>query len=208
MVKLTKTEIIERIVKRLKTRKSKAIIYAVFLTLIALTFAYRFYMVAKENSFEVFNIIRNNAQNGVPVHVLHMQKTDGILLEPLTVKNNRGFVSGARLSAFKSGQKIGDCRVVSASRNIDLDTDMHVVKTSGCKDGLLYAENVKNGFYIPVSALHGNTVYVAENGVAQSREVIIENRDMNNALIKSGISAGDMVILSNIQNGEKIKIEK
>jgi len=208
MVKLTKTEIIEHIVKRLKTRKSKAVIYAIIIFLIACAFAYRFYAVSSENNFEVFNIIRNNAQNGTPVQVLDMEKTDGVLLEPLTIKNNRGYITGARLSSFKSGQKIGDCRVVSVSHNIDLDTGMHVVKTSGCKDGLQYAENIKKGFYVPVSALHGNAVFIAENGVAQYREVIIENRDSNNALIKSGINVGDVVILSNVQNGEKIKTEK
>ena len=208
MVKLTKTEIIERIVKKLKTRKSKSIIYMVFIGLILCAFAYRFYSVSKENNFEVFNIIRNNAQNGVPVRVLNMQKTDGVLLEPLTIKNNRGFVSGARLPYFKSGQKVGDCRIASVSHNIDLDTGMHVIKTSGCKDGLQYVENKKNGFYVPVSALRGSTVFVVNDGVAQSREIVIENRDSENALIKSGITDGDIVILSSVQDGEKIKIEE
>jgi len=208
MVKLTKTEIIENIVKKLKTRKSKSVIYAVLITLIVCAFGYRFYAVATENNFEVFNIIRNNEQNGAPVRVLDMQKTDGILLEPLTIKNNRGYVSGARLSLFKAGQKIGNCKITSVSKNIDLDTGMHVVKTSGCVNGLQYVENIKNGFYVPVSALHGNFVYVVNADIAEMREVVIENRDMENALIKSGINAGDKVILSNVQNGEKIKIEK
>ena len=208
MAKLTKTEIIERIVKKLKTRKSKSIIYMVFIGLILCAFAYRFYSVSKENNFEVFNIVRNNAQNGVPVRVLNMQKTDGVLLEPLTIKNNRGFVLGARLPYFKSGQKVGDCRIASVSHNIDLDTGMHVIKTSGCKDGLQYVENKKNGFYVPVSALRGSTVFVVNDGVAQSREIVIENRDSENALIKSGITDGDIVILSSVQDGEKIKIEE
>jgi len=208
MVKLTKTEIIENIVKKLKTRKSKAVIYTIVVTLVVCAFAYRFYAVSKENNFEVFNIIRNNAQNGVPVQVLDMQKTDGVLLEPITIKNNRAFVSGKRLSAFKAGQKVGNCRVVSVSQNIDLDTGMHVIKTAGCENGLQYAENTKNGFYVPVSALRGNTVYVAQDGVAELREIVIENRDMNNALVKSGLNSGDLVILSNVKNGEKIKIEK
>jgi len=208
MANLTKTEKIENIVKKLHTRKAKNVIYTIFIALVVGVFAYRFYAVSKENNFEVFNIIRNNEQNGVPVRVIEMHRTNGVLLEPLTVKNNRAFVSGKRLSAFKPGQKIGDCRVVSVSHNIDLDTGMHVIKTSGCKDGLQYAENTKNGFYVPVSALQGNTLYVAENGVAQSREVVIENRDNNNALIKSGINAGDKVILSSVQNGDKVKIEK
>ncbi len=208
MEKLTKTERIENIVKKLKTRKSKSVIYTILFVLVAFAFAYRFWAVSMENNFDVFNIIRNNEQNGVPSYVLDMQKTDGILYEPITIKNNRGFVSGARLPLFKSGQKIGDCKIVSVSHNIDLDTGMHIVKTSGCKNGLQYAEIKKNGFYVPVSALHGNAVYVLEDGIAVLREVIIENRDTQNALIKSGLNAGDIVVLSNIHDGEKVKIEK
>ena len=142
MAKLTKTERIENIVKKLKTRKSKNIIYTIIISLIVAVFVYRFWSVSNENNFEVFNIVRNNAQNGVPVRVMEMQKTDGVLYEPLTIKNNRAFVSGVRLSAFKAGQKVGNCKIVSVSQNIDLDTGMHVVRTSGCADGLQYAENV------------------------------------------------------------------
>ena len=208
MEKITKTERIERIVKKLKTRKSKNVIYTIVVALVVFAFSYRFYMVSAENNFDVFNIIRNNEKNGVPVYVLEMKKTDGILYEPITIKNNRGFISGARLNLFKSGQKIGNCKIVSVSRNIDLDTGMHVVKTSGCANGLQYAENKKNGFYVPVSALHGNAVYVVENDIATLREIVIENRDIENVLVKSGINDGDIVILSNIHDGEKVKIEK
>ena len=208
MVKLTKTEIIENIIKKLKTRKSKTVIYACLITVVVFAFAYRFYAVYKETNFEVFNIIRYNAQNGVPVRVLGMKKTDGTLLEPITIKNNRAFVSGKRLSAFKAGQKVGNCHIVSVSHNIDLDTGMHVIKTKGCENGLQYAENKKNGFYVPVSALRGNAVYVIKNGIAKLREIVIENRDMNNALVKSGLDVGDIVILSNVENGEKVKIQK
>lgn len=208
MVKLTKTERIENIVKRLKTRRSKTVIYTVFIAIVVCLFVGRFYAVSQENNFEVFNIIRHNAQNGVPVYVLNMEKTDGILYEPLTINNNRAYVSGARLGYFKAGQKVGNCKVASVSHNIDLDTGMHVVRTAGCKNGLQYAENKKNGFYVPVSALRGSSVYVVEDGIAQLREVVIENRDMENALIKSGINSGDVVILSNVKNGDKVKIEK
>lgn len=208
MEKITKTERIERIVKKLKTRKSKNVIYTIVVALVVFAFSYRFYMVSAENNFDVFNIIRNNEKNGVPVYVLEMKKTDGILYEPITIKNNRGFISGARLNLFKSGQKIGNCKIVSVSRNIDLDTGMHIVKTSGCANGLQYAENKKNGFYVPVSALHGNAVYVVEDNVAKLHEIVIENRDIENVLVKSGINDGDIVILSNIHDGEKVKIEK
>ena len=204
--KITKTQMIENLVKKLKTRKSKNIIYSLIGSFVVLCFGYRFYSVSQENNFDVFNIIRNNAQNGIPVNVLQMQKQDGILYEPLTIKNNRAYVSGSRISVFKPGQKIGNCKIVSVSHNIDLDTGMHVIKTSGCQNGLQYVEKEKNGFYVPVSAIHGNAVYVENNGVAQIRETVIEDRDAQNALIKSGIQDGDVVILSNVTENEKIKI--
>jgi len=203
---MTKTEKIENIIKKLKTRKSKNVLYTTFIVFVVCAFGYRFYKVNQENNFDVFNIIRNNMDNGIPVDVIKMQKTDGFLVEPLTIKNNRGFVSGARINNFKSGQKIGNCKIVSVSKNIDLDTGMHIVKTSGCSNGLQYAENKKNGFYVPVSAIRGNHVYVMENGIAHIREIVVENRDAQNALIKSGLNVGDIVILSNVQDNQKVKI--
>jgi len=202
------SEKIEQIVSKLKTRKSKNIIYIILIACVVSAFGYRFYTVSQENNFDVFNIIRNHNENGVPVDVLNMKKTDGVLLEPLTVKNNRAYVSGARVSNFRGGQKVDDCEIVSVSKNIDLDTGMHIVKTKKCVDGLHYVENKKIGFYVPVSALHGNAVYVVNNGVAQIREIEIENRDAQNALVKSGINSGDIVILSDIKDNQKVKFSE
>lgn len=205
---MTKTEYIENIVKKLKTRKSKNVIYIILAILVVAVFGYRFYSVARENNYNVFNISRQNVANGTPVNVLKMQKVDGILYEPITIKNNRAYISGKRLNMFHAGQKIGDCKIISVSKNIDLDTGMHVIKTSNCPDGLQYVENVKNGFYIPVSAIHGNVVYVVKHDVAYAKNIEIENQDMQNALIKSGIKNGDIVILSSVQNNQKIKISE
>ncbi|MBO7644810.1 MAG: hypothetical protein J6S57_00720, partial [Alphaproteobacteria bacterium] len=85
---------------------------------------------------------------------------------------------------------------------------MHVIKTSKCEDGLKYVQNVKKGFFIPVSAVHGNSVYVAESGVAHLRDVEIIGRDMQNVLIKKGINEDDLVILSDVKDGQKIRIIK
>ena len=202
------SENIENIIKKLKTRKSKNIIYLVVGIFAMCLFGYRFYTVAKERNTDVFNIIRNDLKNGTPVEILKMQQTDGVLYEPLTVKNNRAYVSGARIDMFHPGQSLGNCKIVSVSRNIDLDTGMHVIKTSNCKDGLMYAENKKVGFYVPVSAVRGDMVYVAENDVAHSRKIEIVNRDMQNVLIKSGVKDGDLIILSNVKDNQKIKIVK
>lgn len=205
---MTKTEMIENLVKKLKTRKYKNIIYITVIVLVVFAFGYRFYTVVRENNFDVFNIARHNAINGTPVTVLEMQKTNGILFEPITVKNNRAFVSGKRVNMFYGGQTIGNCKIVSVSKNIDLDTGMYVIKTSGCSNGLQYAQTKKYGFYIPMSAIHGNVVYVANDDVAHAVKIEIENQDMQNALIKSGIENGDIVILSNVQDNQKIKISK
>ena len=199
---------LEQIIKNLKTPKYKKIFYITIIVLSVLFIGYRFYSVAREHNFKVFNIIRNNMENGTPTEILTMKKTNGVLLEPLTIKNNMGFVSGARVSLFKPGQKLGNCKIVSVSRNIDLDTGMHIIKTSNCANGLQYAEKEKNGFYVPVSAIHGNVVYVMNSGVAHAREIVIEDRDAQNALIKSGLNEGDIVILSNITENEKVKVIK
>nr|MBQ0091454.1 hypothetical protein [Candidatus Enterousia merdequi] len=200
------SEKLELLINKLKTRKYKNIVYISVIFLIFAVFGIRFYIIAQENNFNVFNITRNNIKKGLPVDVLEMQKTDGVLLEPLTIKNNVGYVSGARIDNFKSGQKIANCKIVSVSKNIDLDTGMHVIKTYGCSDGLQYVENKINGFFVPMSAIHGDFVYVAQDGVAKMRKVIIANRDAQNALIKSGLNIGDIVILSHVEDNQKIKI--
>ena len=205
---MTKTEMIENFLKKLKTRKNKNIIYIIVAVLILGTFGYRFYSVIHERNFDVFNIVRNNIAMGTPVDVLEMQKTNGVLYEPITIKNNRAYVSGVRVNMFHAGQKVGNCKIVSMSHNIDLDTGMHIIKTSKCANGLQYAEKEKNGFYVPVSAIHGNVVYVMDSGVAHAREIVIEDRDAQNALIKSVLNEGDIVILSNITENEKVKVIK
>lgn len=200
------TQKIENIVQKLKTRKSKNVIYICVAFAVVFAFSYRFYAVAKENNLSVFNILRNNFDNGTPVRVVKMEKLNGILYEPLTVKNNRAYISGARVNVFKSGQKSGACKIVSVSKNIDLDTGMHIVKTSNCGDGLQYIEKENVGFYVPVSAVKGNTVFVIDDGVAKSREIEIADRDAQNVLIKSGVQVDDIVILSNVKDNEKVKI--
>jgi len=205
---MTKTERIENIVKKLKTRKSKTILYTIFIVFVVVCFGHRFYLVEQENNINVFNIERNNIEYGLPVETLIMEKKDGVLYEPLNIKNNRAYVSSARINLFKANQKIGDCKIVSVSKNIDLDSGMYVIKTASCKNGLQYVEIVAKGFYVPVSAIKGNNVYVVNGDVANSREIVIGGRDSQNALIKQGLSDGDIVILSDVKDNQKVKIVK
>ena len=202
---MTITEKIENIVKNLKTRKSKNIIYISLICICVGWFGYRFFAVFSEGNTDVFNIVRDDLANGTPIEILVVKKTDGVLYEPITIKNNRAYVSGARIGLFKTGQKVGDCKIVSVSRNIDLDTGMHIIKTSHCDNGLKYVEIQKNGVYVPVSAVHGNTVYIVDNDVARAQNIEIGGRDMQNVLISSGINDGDLLILSNVKDGQKIR---
>lgn len=202
------TEKIENFVKKLKTKKSKNIVYIFLMVVLIGCFAYRFYNVFTERNRTVFNIMRNNIENGAPVETLKISETDGVLYQPLNVKNNRAYVSGARVSMFKVGQKIGNCKIVSVSKNIDLYSGMHVIKTSGCLDGLQYVEHKQAGFYVPVSAVYGNNVYVVNGDKSSVRDIVTEARDSQNVLVKSGLKNGDIVILSKVSDNEKIKIVK
>jgi len=201
-------EKIELMVKKLKTRKSKNIIYLIVMCFVIAVFAFRFYVVAQEQNRAVFNIMRNNITNGTPVKVLEVQETKGVLYEPLNIKNNRAYVSESRLNLFKPGQSLGDCKIISVSHRIDLDSGMYLIRTKGCTDGLKYAQNEQNGFYVPISAISGNQLYVASDNTAHIREIVVVARDLQNALVKSGLQNGDIVILSNVQQNQKIRIVK
>lgn len=205
---MTKTERIENIIKKLKTRKSKNIIYLIVVSVVVGCFAYRFNAVQQEKNVDVFNIARNNLENGLPVQVLEMHKTDGVLYRPVTIKNNRAYVSGARVGFFKAGQKIGNCKITYVSKDLDLDTGMFVIKTTNCDDGLKYVENKKHGFYVPASSVSGNTVFIADGDIARARKIVINGRDAQNVLIESGLNDGDVVILSSVSDNQKIKIVK
>lgn len=201
-------EKIEKIIDKMKTRKAKNITYLVCFTLFFVMFAYRFYVVEAERNANVFNIIRNNASTGMPVNVITVSGQDGFLHEPVNIRNNRAYVAGNRVGMFKVGQNVGNCKISYVSNNIDLDTGMYVIKTSKCEDGLRFIENKKHGFYVPVSAVSGNYVYVVNGGVAQKREVVISGRDLQNVVIQSGLNDGDMVILSNVKDNQKIRVVK
>ena len=109
---------------------------------------------------------------------------------------------------FNVGQSLGDCKIISVSNNIDLDSGMYIIKTKKCSDGLKYAQNKQYGFFVPLSAVSGNAVYVVNAGVANVRKIEIVSRDSQNVLVKSGLENGDRVILSDVRNNEKIQIVK
>ena len=84
---------------------------------------------------------------------------------------------------------------------------MHVVRTRGASDGLQYAEFVGNGYFVPAYAVKGNSVLIAENGVAASREVTVVRQDSEKAFISEGLKDGDKVILSKVNAGDKVQVK-
>ena len=166
---------------------------------------FRGYAISSENARNVFNVARVSAEHGMPIEDLAVNKQAGILKEPLAVKNNRAYVSASRIGKFKAGQKVGDGVIASVSNSIDMDSGMYVVRTRGVVDGTHFAELNRNGFFVPVHAVADGYVFVVQDGIAVKRKVTVTDQDSENALISSGIENGDVVILSQIEEGRKVK---
>ena len=127
--------------------------------------------------------------------------------EPLFIKNNKTFISIKRIYKFKVGQKIGNGEIIFVSRNINLDTGMCIIKTKNVEDGINYVEMERKGFFIPIYALYKNKVFLLKNGRAIETKVDVIDKDSSSALVK-GLDDGDIVILSKVENNQKVKISE
>ena len=185
----------------------KKLIYILSVVGLVVWVGFRFWAIQSENSRYEFNTARVSEQAGAPVNIITVNRKTDVLKEPLFVKNNRALVSSSRVSKFRNGQKVGNGTIVSVSNNIDLDSGMHVIMTRGVSDGLNYAESKSTGFFIPVYAVDENSVMIVKDGIAQKNDVRILDQDSENAVVASGLSNGDIVILSKVGQGEKVKIE-
>ncbi len=198
----------EKIQKTIGNNKFKKAMYIALVAILAGWVVFRFAAVASENARYVFNASRVAADVGLPIESVQIAMTDGILYEPLSVKNNRAYVTGNRASKLRAGQKIGAGKIVSVSKSLDLETGMFLVKTSGVSDGLHYAEFTANGYFVPLYAIADGTLYVSENGIATPRAVQVARQDSENAYITSGLNDGDIVILSHVNAGDKVKVQQ
>jgi hypothetical protein len=82
------------------------------------------------------------------------------------------------------------------------------VRTSGVSDGLQFAEFSADGYFIPLYAISDGVVFVAQDGVAVARQVNVVRQDSENAYVASGLNDGDVVILSKVKSGDKVKVLK
>lgn len=197
----------ERFIKSWNTPRTRQIVYIVFMAIMLGWVIFRFAMIISENKMDVFNPSRGAAQNGIPVNTIVMQSQSGVLREPITVQNNRAYVSASRLDKLHRGSRVGNGEIMSISRDIDLNSGMHIVRTRGVSDGLQYAEYKTDGYFVPLYAIHNGTVMVAENNIATPRTVTVIHTDAENAMV-DGLADGDIVILSKVDAGQSVKLVK
>lgn len=197
----------EKLQDTINSKRFKHIMHAVLAMLMIGWVVFRFGAVASENARYVFNASRVAADVGMPVYTVNMENKNGVLYEPLAIKNNRAYVTGDRAENLRAGQHVGDGEIISVSRNIDLDTGMFVVRTRGVADGLHYAEFTANGLFVPLYAIKDNTVFIVENGIAVARNITIARQDSETAYISSGLNSGDVVILSTVNAGDKVSVQ-
>lgn len=198
----------ERIEKIIHSKIFKHTFSIVFVIAMLGWAGFRFATIASENKREVFNISRVYANQGIPVETLIITTKTGTLFEPLSIKDNRAYVSATRAKGLNAGQRVANGKIKSVSRRIDLNTGMYLVRTENVDDGLQSAEFVAKGHFVPLYAISNNQVYVVKNGIAQKRNIVIERQDSENAFVTDGLNDGDVVILSTVSAGDKVKVIK
>jgi len=185
--------------------KYKKLIYILCTVFLVVLIAFRIHVISSESARKVFNPSRVELESGAPVAKLEVEKKTGVLNEPLFIKNNTAFVSSVRVNKFKVGQRVDNGKIISVSNQIDLDSGLFKIKTSGVVNGSNFAELKYVGFFVPAYAIKESNVMVAENGIAHKRAVNVIDQDSENAVISSGLSDGDIVILSQVDEGEKVR---
>ena len=201
----------QNIIKKIKsidTHRITHIVLRIVVIVFAILVVYRFVMFGLMQHQSVFNMTRDSNTNGVPVNVIEMKQTDGIIYEPLFINNNRGYVSGMRVARFAPGQQItGGGEVVSVSQSLDLDSGMHIVRTRGAADGAHTVEIKEKGFYIPTYAVQNGNVFIVRDNVAHIVPIEVVRGDADNTMI-TDVNNGDLVITSHVTDGALIKVIK
>ena len=183
-------------------KKYKKIVYVLIGVALVFWIGFRINAIYQESKRQVFNSAR---QMAMPVETMIAHRQTNVLREPVFVKNNRAFIAATRINKFRVGQKIGNGRIVSVANQLDLDTGMYLVKTSGVSDGDNFARQIYTGFFIPEYAVNDGKVMVVENGIATIKDTEVIDSDADNFLIKSGINDGDIIILSRVESGTRVK---
>ena len=194
--------------KNFDDKKSKKILYTAVFAGLVIWFVYRFIMVGLESKMVVFNPIRESEMNGILVDTVVAHDDTVIVKVPIAVANNRAYVSAVRRGQFAPGQKIGRGEIVSVSLRLDLNSGMYVVRTRDVDDGLNMVMVPTKGFCVPAYAVRDGGVMIAQDGIATMRNVNVINQDSDVACISGGINDGDIIIVSKVDDGVRVKIKK
>lgn len=198
----------EKIKKYFETPKVKKYLRIAIIAAVAFWFLFRFVMVALESRMTVFNPIREIKSSGVIVETLVAQKSEDVINIPIDIKNNRAYVSWGYQNKLRAGQKVGAGEIVSVSSNLDLDTGMYVVRTRGVVDGLHNVQIKLKGYFLPAYAVRDNTVLVFDSGSATVRDIKVAGQDLENVCVSNGLADGDVVILSKVSAGQKVRVKE
>ena len=186
-------------------KKLKKNVYTAVLVVLVGWFIYRFVMVAIESRMVVFNPVRDANKNGVLVETVVADKKDGVINFPISIKNNRAYVSGHARAKLSAGQKIAEGGTVAyVSNSLDYDSGMYVVKTQGANDGVNNVEITCSGYFVPSYAVRDGVVMIEKLGIATAQKVKVVATDSDSACISGGLDDGDVVILSKVLNGQKV----
>ena len=195
--------------RKFDEKKVKKNVYTAVLVVLIIWFVYRFIMVAIESRMTVFNPVRDAGQNGTPIETVTVKKQDGAVNMPIAIKNNRAYVSGRVRAKLRAGQKIaGGGTIANVSNSIDFDSGMYVVQTRGANDGVQNVQIPCSGYFVPVYAVRGESVMVADGTHARAQTVVVAAQDSDFACISSGVKDDDIVILSKVSNNQKVNIQK
>ena len=193
--------------KKFNDKKVKKIVYTAVFGVLILWFVYRFVMVAIESRMVVFNPVREMTQNGIVVDTITVHQKTGVIKTPLSVENNRAYVSEAHRRMLKVGQKIEDGTIVSVAGQLDLDTGMYIVKTKDVQNGVRYAESECSGYFVPTYAINDGVIMRAESNASVAVPVTIIASDADNSCVSGDVKDGDQIILSKVSVGQKIKVK-
>jgi hypothetical protein len=194
--------------KKFDDKKINKVLWHAVIIGFAVWFIYRFVMVALESRMTVFNPARDMSVNGIPVSSVVVARQDGVIKMPLVIKDNKAFVSGQRKAKLAPGQKLDTGEIVSVSKNLDYDSGMYIVKTRNAADGINYVHINENGYFIPAYAVQNGVLMVLQGGAAQEKKIESCGQDADFVCISSGVSDGDEVILTKVDAGQKVKVQK
>jgi len=192
--------------------KQKTLIWIALILAIVALIGYRAYRITSEARRVVANQTREQIDTGISVDTIKVTKQTGILKIPLAVENGRALVSCARVEKFAAGQKADEGVVASVLKNIDIDTGMCRVVVTGTTNGTVFVDVRATGYFVPIPAVvmgDGGTqsVMIADGDIARAKTVKIIDQD-NDTAVLTGLADGDMVIISRVNDGDKIRIKQ